>query len=57
MSQNGLIASDINDVYAKFIMTDNAHLIDVEQQKTDAAFDLTSSQSPNVDRTLFYHDL
>ncbi|KAH7033866.1 hypothetical protein BKA57DRAFT_497325 [Linnemannia elongata] len=57
MSQNGLIASDINDVYAKFIKTDNAHLIDVEQQKIDAAFDLTNSQSPNVDRTLFYHDL
>ncbi|KAG9062112.1 hypothetical protein KI688_006838 [Linnemannia hyalina] len=57
MSQNGLIAPDINDVYAKFIKTGNAHLVEAEQQKIDAAFGLTSSQSLNVDRTLFYHNL
>ncbi|KAF9348702.1 hypothetical protein BGX26_012915 [Mortierella sp. AD094] len=57
LSQNGIIAADINDVYAKFIKTDNAHLIDAEQQKIDAAYGSTGSRPLNVDRTLYYHDL
>ncbi|KAF9085720.1 hypothetical protein BGX27_003384 [Mortierella sp. AM989] len=43
LSENGIIASDINDVYAKFIKTDNAHLMDGEQKKIDAALSLAAS--------------
>jgi hypothetical protein len=54
MAQKGIIASHICDVYAKFIKTDNAHLIDSEQKKIDAEPSLNVTMSPDIDRTLFY---